>query len=155
MGNEDFSLELKNDGLLYFNNEKGQKQITVKQCFPWSKPDELLSLRDDKSKEVFLIERISDLSKSNQGQLTNYLFKVDLVLKIIKILSIEEDLQLRSYHVETVQGVRSFQTKLDEWPEVKPDGRVLISDLSGDLFQIESFDLLDECSKKEISYYMN
>lgn len=155
MNEEKFSLELKDDGLLYYNNEDGQIQITVKQCFPWSKPDELLSLRDDKSKEVFLIERVGDLSKSNQDQLTLYLSKVDFVLEIIKVLSIEEDLELRNYNVETVQGFRTFQTKLDEWPEVKPDGRVLISDLGGDLFQIESFDLLDESSKKEISYYVN
>ena len=145
---------LKENGLLYFSKDNKEIQIHVKKCFPWSHPKEFLSLRDNDDNEVFMVERLEDVDAKIQTILHNYMDLVDFILEIIKIHEIKEDIELRQYFVSTKQGRRTFQTKLEDWPEVMEDGSVLIEDLAGDLFKVRSYESLDEKSKKILSTYV-
>ena len=49
----------------------------------------------------------------------------------------------RQWSVETTSGPRSFQTHLDDWPRVLPDGGLLVRDVAGDLYRLRAPHTLD------------
>jgi hypothetical protein len=150
----DLNLFRKENGLLYVLMEKREIEVHVKRCFPWSHPHEFLSLRDSDDNEVSLIEKLFEMDEETQRIIKEVLESMDFVLEIEKVFKIEEDVELRNYHVLTRQGERFFQTKLEDWPEVYDDGSILIRDLSGDHFRIASIKVLDPKSQKILSTYV-
>ncbi len=70
------------------------------------------------------------------------------MLEIARVLSIEEDYEIRCWKVISHQGPRRFQTRLDDWPFEVPGGGLLIMDVSGDLFYIRDPAALDAKSLK-------
>lgn len=151
----DLKIFRKANGLLFVLYGEREVEIHIKQCFPWSNPGEYLSLRDKDDNEVCLIDDYRELDSQSQKLIEDELNFSQFVLKIERIEKIEEDVELRQFHVVTVQGQRVFQTKLEDWPEVLEDGVILIEDLAGDLFRIENWLALDSKSKKEISPYVS
>src|SRR5438445_1254822 len=55
------------------------------------------------------------------------------VFAVTRLLEIDEEVEIRHWRVETRQGPRTFQTRLDDWPRMLPHGGLLIRDLAGDL----------------------
>ena len=145
----------KENGLLSLRKEEKEVEVFLKQCFPWSQPGEFISLRDKDDNEVFLIEKISDLESETRVLIEEELAFSQFVLNVERIEKIEEDVELRRYSVQTSQGVRVFQTKLEDWPEVLNNGVILIEDLAGDLFRIDNYKELDSHSQKELSPYVS
>ena len=64
------------------------------------------------------------------------LAEASFVLEVRRVDSVEEEVEIRQWKVETRQGPRSFQTHLDDWPRVLPMGGLLIRDVSGDLYRL-------------------
>ena len=153
--NSSLTIFKKENGLLFVNYGDTEVEVHIKQCFPWSNPGEFLSLRDKDDNEVCLIDNIADLDQSSRSLIEAELSFSQFVLKVEGIEKIEEDVELRQFHVMTGQGQRVFQTKLEDWPEVLENGVVLIEDLAGDLFRIENWQELDARSKKELSPYIS
>ncbi len=154
-----FNIELKKqrNGILALRYGEQWVEVFIKECFPWHSPGKYLSLRDKDDNEVCLIE---DLSSSSITDEVRNLIQEELdfsqfVLQISSIDKIEEDVELRRFLVQTEQGERVFQTKLETWPELLDSGEVLIEDLAGDLFRIKNVMELDEKSRKELSPYIS
>ena len=76
------------------------------------------------------------------------LIEAGFVLQIVKIYEVEEEVEIRTWKVETMQGPRTFQTRLDDWPRELPGGGLLIRDVAGDLYQVADREALDDKSKK-------
>ena len=55
--------------------------------------------------------------------LEHALAEAGFVLEVMRVLAIEEEVEIRQWTVETKHGPRSFQTHLDDWPRALPDGR--------------------------------
>ena len=151
---DDYKIYMGDSEQLTFEQSGKKTQVKIKQCFPWSEPTEFLSLRDEKENEVFLIEKLEDLDVLTRLTIEEYLKAAEFVMKIEKVLHIEEDVELREYTVLTGQGKRVFHTKLEDWPEFLPDGSILIEDLAGDIFKIDDIKLLDPMSQKNLSPYV-
>ncbi|MFT6068512.1 MAG: hypothetical protein ACJAT2_002293 [Bacteriovoracaceae bacterium] len=152
---DDYKIYMGDSHQLTFEKQGKKTEVKVKQCFPWSQPNEFLSLRDNKGNEVFLIEDLKELDVLTRLTVEEYLKTAEFVMKIEKIFHIEEDVELREYTVLTGQGKRVFHTKLEDWPEFLPDGSILIEDLAGDIFKIEDVSLLDPISQKNLSPYVH
>jgi len=148
-------LRKQTNGILILKYGSQWVEVSLKECFPWSKPGGHLSLRDKEDNEVCLIEDLNDLHEEAQALIREELKFSQFVLNISSIEKIEEDVELRRYLVQTQQGRRIFQTKLERWPEVLESGEIIIEDLAGDLFRIENLNLLDELSRKELSPYVS
>ena len=154
-----FEIYMKENQQLYYrkgNGNDGRKEteIFIKKCFPWSEPNRFLSLRDKDDNEICLIESLEDLDTETRETIKKYLEIVEFVMEITEIRKIEEDLELRRYEVQTVQGARIFQTELESWPEIRVDGSILIQDVGGDLFRIRSVSKLDQKSQKILQTYV-
>jgi hypothetical protein len=64
------------------------------------------------------------------------------------VVSIEEEVEIRQWTVETAHGRRSFQTHLDSWPRAPPMGGLLIRDVAGDLYRLAAPQAMDRRSRE-------
>jgi hypothetical protein len=148
--------EMKADALVLKNNGDGRllavigdEPVTVRlrQCFPWSEPTRHISLRDSEDKEIGLVDDPSSLDTDSRQALELALAEAGFVLEVTRVVSIDEEIEIRQWTVETKQGNRSYQTHLDDWPRVLPGGGLLIRDVAGDLYRIEDPRHLDKKSR--------
>lgn len=149
-------LHLELDDALRLWLLRGEQRVRVRpvRCFPWSSPNELVSLRDEHDREALLVEHLADLDPASARALGSALLGTGFVLDVCRVDSIVEDYEMRIWHTETRQGKRTFQTKLDEWPWAAPDGSHLVRDLAGDLFRLPALDTLDETSRRRLWAYV-
>ena len=124
------------DGRLMAITNRGSVPVRVRQCFPWSEPHRHLSLRDAEEKEVLLVEDPATLGAASRAALERALGEAGFVLEVTRVVSIDEEVEIRQWEVETRHGFRSFQTHLDDWPRALPDGGLLIRDVAGDLYRL-------------------
>ncbi len=148
-------VEHRSDGQLWANRNGKSVAIHVLRCFPWSTPDRYVSLRDDDDNEVALVGRLSELNSDSRKVVEAELAIAGFILEIVGVESITEDFEIRSWNVNTAQGSRKFQTKLDEWPLQVPGGGLLIRDVADDLFYLPEPDALDEKSQYLIKSFVD
>lgn len=138
------------DGRLFVMVDDELVAVELRQCFPWSQPTRYLSLwggGGNDEREVALVENPAHLSAESRRALEHALATAGFVLQVIRVLSIDEEVEIRHWHVITRQGARSFQTHLDEWPRALPDGALLIRDVAGDLYRLPPKHELDKKSQ--------
>lgn len=124
------------DGRLIAFTERGPVSVRVRQCFPWSEPHRHLSLRDIEDREVVLVEDPATLGAASREALERALAEAGFVLEVTRVVSIDEEVEIRQWEVETRHGPRTFQTHLDDWPRSLPGGGLLIRDVAGDLYRL-------------------
>jgi hypothetical protein len=122
--------------------------VRVRQCFPWSEPHRHLSLRDAEDHEVALVEDPALLEGESRLALERALAEAGFVLEVTRVLSIEEEVEIRHWVVDTKHGRRLFQTHLDDWPRALPMGGLLIRDVAGDLYRLAAPEQLDRRSQE-------
>lgn len=142
-------LERRIDGRLWAQGHGGEAQpVTVRRCFPWSEPARYVSLRDEEEEEMALVRELDELDLASRQALETALAEAGFLLEIEQLLSIDEEIEIRSWRVLTCTGERSFQTPRDEWPREVPGGGLIIRDVSGDLFYIPDPEGLDRASQR-------
>jgi hypothetical protein len=128
----------------------GDRRVSVRlrQCFPWSEPRRHLSLRDDKEREIALIDDPALLAPESRLVLEDALAAAGFVLEVVRVLGVDEEVEIRHWTVETVNGPRTFQTHLDDWPRMLPGGDLLIRDVAGDLYRLRNTRMMDRRSRE-------
>ena len=122
--------------------------VRLRQCFPWSEPRRHLSLRDHEDREVAFVADPAALAPASRAALEQALAEAGFVLEVTRVCSIDEEVEIRQWVVETRQGRRAFQTHLDDWPRVLPGGGLLIRDVAGDLYRLPAPATLDATSRE-------
>ena len=122
--------------------------VRLRQCFPWSDPRRHLSLRDEDDREVALVEDPALLTPESRRALEQALAEAGFVLEVVRVLSVDEEVEIRQWTVETTHGRRSFQTRLDDWPRVLPSSGLLIRDVAGDLYLLACPEQMDRQSRE-------
>jgi len=143
----DIELEICNGRLLVKRNEQ-QISVRLRQCFPWSEPHRHLSLRDDKEREVALIDDPAQLAPASRRALEDALAAAGFVLVVTRVVGVDEEVEIRHWSVETMHGPRTFQTHLDDWPRTLPGGDLLIRDVGGDLYRLANPREMDRKSRE-------
>jgi len=141
------TLEWRSDGSLWAMRDGGESAVSVRRCFPWSEPTRYLSLRDEEDGEFALVRDPAELDARSRAALDMALAVAGFVFEITRVLEIEEEVEIRRWRVETKQGPRTFQTRLDDWPRLLPHGGLLIRDLAGDLYHLAEPAALDRESR--------
>jgi hypothetical protein len=136
------------DGRLWAVTAGEARPVTVRRCFPWSEPGRYLSLRDEDDREFALVRDLAELDAESRAALGAALVAAGFVFAVTRVLAIEEEVELRHWRVETRQGPRAFQTRLDDWPRAVPRGGLLIRDVAGDLYHIADPARLDRKSRE-------
>ena len=136
------------DGRLLVISGDRRVAVRLRQCFPWSEPRRHLSLRDDKEREIALIDDPALLAPESRRVLEDALAAAGFVLEVVRVLGVDEEVEIRHWTVETVNGPRTFQTHLDDWPRMLPGGDLLIRDVAGDLYRLRNTSTMDRRSRE-------
>lgn len=136
------------DGRLVVLTRGTPVPVKLRQCFPWSEPGRHLSLRNDEDHEVAIVDDPATLDAESRQALEQALTEAGFVLEVTRVVTIEEEVEIRQWTVETRQGSRSFQTHLDDWPRVLPNGGLLIRDVAGDLYRLSAPARMDRRSRE-------
>lgn len=142
------SLERRADGQLWATQHGTVRAVSVRRCFPWSEPGRLVSLRDHEDEEFALVADPAALDRDSRRALEEALVEAGFVLRVTRVLEIEEEVEIRRWRVETGQGSRRFVTRLDDWPRALPGGGLLIRDVAGDLYHLADPARMDRESRE-------
>ena len=145
---EAIRLERRPDGQIWAQRGSEERAVRVHRCFPWSEPGRFLSLRDEDDVEFALVHSLDDLDAEARSVLESAAAEAGFVLEVIGISEVDDEVEIRRWKVETRQGPRSFQTKLDDWPTGVPGGGIVIRDVAGDLYHVPAPGELDDKSRK-------
>jgi len=132
-------------------NEAGEDADTPVQvvcAFPWTNPQEYISIRDDKGRELVLIEAIKDLKDPVRQIIEEELARWSFLPRITRIEAVVSEMELFRWKVETNSGPRDFMTHRHEYPRSLPGGKILLKDVGNDLYLIENPKQLDPKSRK-------
>jgi len=141
------TLEWRADGSLWAVRGEEERAVSVRRCFPWSEPARHLSLRDADEEEFAFVRDPAELDPRSRAALERALEVAGFVFEVTRVLEIGEEVEIRRWLVETRQGPRAFQTRLDDWPRGLPHGGLLIRDLTGDLYHLGAPQQLDRRSR--------
>ena len=140
-------LERRADGRVWAVRDGAERAVWVRRCFPWSEPGRFLSLRDDDEEEFALVRDVAELAPASRQVLEEALVAAGFVFEVTRVVAIEEEIEIRHWQVETRQGPRTFQTRLDDWPRLLPHGGLLVRDVAGDLYHLADPQALDRKSR--------
>ncbi|MQA89384.1 MAG: DUF1854 domain-containing protein [Gemmatimonas sp.] len=143
------------DGRLWHGAGDDARPVTVRRCFPWSEPGRFVSLRDDSGAEVALVSHPAELDPSSREALESALAEAGFLLEVTRIFAVKDEVEVRHWRVETRQGPRRFQTRLDDWPRLLPGGGFLLRDVSGDLYRIPEPEALDRHGQSLLSPFVD
>ncbi len=130
------TLRLGADGSLRAQRGAETKIVRAVRCFPWSLPDRYISLRDEEDTEVSLVVDVAELEPESRAALETALAEAGFLFDVRRIIHVEEEVEIRTWVVQTERGRRSFQTARDAWPQPLPSGDFLVRDVAGDLYRI-------------------
>jgi hypothetical protein len=136
------------DGRLWAERNSEARPVSVRRCFPWSEPARYVSLRDDEQEEFALVADLGDLDPASREALEMALAEAGFVFVVTAIRDVEEEVEIRAWRVDTAQGPRRFQTRLDDWPRELPGGGILIRDVAGDLYHVPEPAALDRRTRQ-------
>lgn len=142
------TLERRRDGRLWAGLDGEERAVRVHRCFPWSEPGRYLSLRDEDDEEFVLVPDVRRLGGETRRVLEEALLEAGFVLDVTCIDDVDEEVEIRTWKVQTRQGPRTFQTRLDDWPTEVPGGGFVIRDVAGDLYHVKDPDTMDDGSRK-------
>lgn len=141
-------LERRRDGQLWALREGEERAVRVRRLFPWSEAARHVSLRDAGNREVALVGPDDALDPASRDALDEAMLDAGFVLEVVRVLELEEEIEIRVWTVETRQGPRTFQTHLDDWPRDVPGGGLVIRDVAGDLYHVPPPDTMDRRSRE-------
>jgi len=150
-------------------NEIGEKipkneffeRIVIFRCFPVTNPNEFLSIREPDSKkmgrgkEIGMIRYMKDFPEEQQELFMEELERRYFSPEITKITSVKDKFGYMYWDAETNAGNMTFLLN-NPFSNIRllEDGRIFISDIDGNSFQIKDPHKLDSNSFKKIEIYI-
>ena len=116
--------------------------------FPVSGAAEYMSFVDEKGRELVLLRNPDQLDPESRQVLAEELSRTYFVPRITRIYEIEDAHGSARWEVETDRGYRVFDVRDREDVRILASGRILLQDVDGNRFEIQSLGELDERSQR-------
>lgn len=129
--------------------------VRVGTCFPWTAPGTFVSLRGEDNKEVALIPSLDEVDAESGAVLRHALRESAFAFEIIRVEKVNKEFEIRLWVVTCAEGPRTFQTKVDHYPQPLPPDGLLITDVAGDVYVIHDWRALDKHSRKQIAMFVD
>lgn len=137
--------------------ERGGEHRTVSavRAFPLSAESEFIVLRDENGDEVGTVRKLAELDPASRSVLSAELEKAYFRPQILQVYEIEENFHIPKFDVETDRGPRVFEIRSQQRDiRVMSNGRVLIRDADGNLYEIPDYRQLDPVSQSLVEDYI-
>lgn len=149
---EDFQLskDAQNRLVLRRPGHEDVTDVLVRRAFPWSNPQQHVSIRNSEGKEVLLIEEIDTLPAEQRAVVTEALGASVFVPRIQRVDSVDVSFGYQKWHVQTDRGPTEFRVQEREDIRFLPDGRFSIKDADGNVYEMPPLEQMDEASQRAV-----
>lgn len=143
-------------GRLVLVDREGVRHTGVEpiRAFPFSAPDEWISIRDAQGQELFCVERLSDLSPAARQVLELELAQREFVPVIQRIVAVSSDTEPSQWEVETDRGPTHFILNSEDDIRRLGPHRAIIIDAQGIRYLIPDKRRLDHRSRWTLGKYL-
>lgn len=150
---------------LELTNADGEKEfferVIIMRAFPVTNPNEFLSVREPDSKkmgrgkEIGMIRYMTDFDEETGRLFLEELDRRYFSPQIMKIISIKDKFGYLYWDTETSAGHITF-VLTNPFSNIRmlEDGRIIVNDIDGNIFEIPDPKKLDSSSYKKIEMYL-
>lgn len=145
------------DGYIMLKNtdEDTQRRVLLHRLFPYDEKDAYISVLDTESNEIGMILSLSDFEGESRKALEAELARKYYVQKITGVVSVKDRHGFTHWTVRTEDGDAEF-TLHDTYRSIYriDSDSLVITDVDGNRYSIESIAALDGASYKRIELYL-
>lgn len=124
--------------------------VLVRRAFPWSNPQEHISIRAPDGKELVMVEHLSQVPKPTRELIENALSSGIFVPRIQRVHAVDVSFGYQRWRVETDRGETEFRVQEREDIRFLSDGRFSIRDADGNVYEMPRIVELDEASRRAV-----
>ena len=140
---------------LTVEEDRSHLKVSVLRAFPLSEPDRFFSVQDGANKEVGMIVDPGELSNENRKLVHEDLERRYLLPVVKRILTAKERFGTVDWEMETDRGVCKLTTRnLGENVQRPAPGRIILSDVDDNRYDIRNIDELDLNSQQLLFQHM-
>jgi len=139
---------------LYRENELIADQVMPVLAFPFSAPDESISIVDEYSREMAWLNRLDELDTDSRALVTDYLAVREFRPKILRITSVSTYSTPSIWTVETDRGSCKFELPTDESIRRLGGSRLVLTHANGMQFIVDDLLALDARSRQILARFM-
>jgi hypothetical protein len=121
--------------------------VRIRRSFPWSKPDEFVSIRSSEGKELVLIDDLKSLEAGLRKKVESWLSVHSFIPRITCIDDVDVRFGYQQWKVQTDRGPADFRVQEREDIRFLQDGRFTIKDADGNVYEMARLDQLDPHSR--------
>ena len=125
----------------------------VARCFPWSMPEEYVSVRNSDGKEIALLPSLKELDADSRKVVERELRDRVFNPKIQRVIECKNEFGVTSIRAETDRGEVTFQIRSRDDVRVLSATRALFRDADGNTYELEDLNALDATSRKHFLLY--
>jgi hypothetical protein len=139
--------------LLLSREGQGDVPVTVRRAFPWSRPDQFISLRSKDGQELAMLESLdAPLPVEARETILRSLDAATFIPRITRVTQVQaQHGGVQIWDVETDAG--TLQIRVQEREDVRflSETRFSIKDAHGNVYEIPNVEALDDHSRREVA----
>ena len=125
----------------------------IVRCFPWSMPEEYVSIRDSDGKEIAMLKTPDSLDPESQKIVEEELIDKVFNPRIEKVLDFKHEFGVTSITAQTDRGKVIFQIRNRDDVRVLSATRAIFRDVDGNTYELTDRSALDPTSEKYLQRY--
>src|SRR5439155_19571109 len=130
--------------------EEDVRDVRVRRAFPWTNPDQFISIRSSEGKELLLIESLAGLPENLRQTIEQTLSGTVFIPRITRIDEVDVRFGYQQWKVQTDRGPVEFRVQEREDIRFLPDGRFSLRDADGNVYELARLSQLDEHSRRAV-----
>ena len=124
--------------------------VRPRRAFPWSMPEQFISIRSSDGKELVLVERLSNLPRAQREIISRWLESHSFIPRITRVFKVDVRFGYQQWTVETDRGPAEFRVQEREDIRFLHDGRFSVKDANGNVYELMSLEKLDDASRHAV-----
>ena len=148
------SLRVDDRGRLMLRRAPGADEVpaVARRAFPWSRPDEFVSLRSKDGAEIVLLETLGPpLSAAAREVVLAALEAATFIPRITRVDRVDLQHGYQLWDVQTEAGPAHLRVQEREDVRFLSDTRFSVKDANGNVYEIADIERLDDHSRRELS----
>jgi len=130
--------------------EEDVRDVRVRRAFPWTNPDQFISIRSSEGKELLLIESLAGLPEDLRQTIEQTLSGTVFIPRITRIDEVDVRFGYQQWKVQTDRGPVEFRVQEREDIRFLPDGRFSLRDADGNVYELPPLSQLDDHSRRAV-----
>ena len=145
-------VDLNDAGELVLQEGDAATVVRAARSFPWTAPDRFIVLRgtDDDETEKATVDDLAALPAKSRGAIEAWLQRHTFIPKVQRVIEVKPGNAALLFHLDTDRGEHKIKVREREDLRSLADGRTLIKDTDGVVFEVPPWEELDEKSQDQL-----